>query len=835
MKTTTALKINLADEAECKKFFVEGTGAYANLGLMAIAKQIVAKESTLTTDDITFDKHVCTAQGGKGELELEITVFIKKGNTKGDVAVKKVIDDLTATEWKTLVQAACDSVTQITPKATVEDATARMVLGAVTETNGKYGKLAVTLKVKTKTASECDELLKADAGGQQALDDLLVTAANSKIEATQVTFPGIASTCTSGEGKIPFAVTMGRLSKVNLDDAKTAIDAYVMGSAKGDANSWWKALDGLTDVTNDLANAPSYDPAAAITLQTADQFVSGSTDLTLTDYAECSKLKEPEVILVLKKKIMAVTNALYSEQALTFSCKAAVATMALEITSKTGEGGNTLADDVKKALEGVADWGATVKAEADKVLGTALAKCTGGTSVTWSAPAAVPTKQAKAAVITGSVVYEVKNRADCEDIVGKKSNILTALQTAAGAQTTATDGNMISVACLDKVPTMTYTIVVKKDATTIDTVIVNKLNGMLDDDWKKIITDGLKDGTAVSLEDETKLKVKTINGAASAELTTTTTTTYTGTTTAAPYTAMSKVMGQYTTEASESDCLNMKDQASKIADLIKTKSGVTDAKATVTATVKCAAKTGGNTWVATIDFTIMMPTSSTPTGEKVVTDLKKVTAATWQTDAAAAVGGVTDVPAPTLTAWATATEPAATAVTTTKGPTTTFTGSTTLGTKKEVKGSLKVQVASEAECKSMADTKGIAGLKTMLKDITSIATENIAIAVTCTAVRRLSDGRRLTAAYNANVAYTLTVPANSAVTADAAKTSLSAVSNSDWKTKVQGAMTTAGVTVTVASVAATAPTVTTIHSVSSAMMLLASPMVGVMVLLHFLL
>jgi len=109
------------------------------------------------------------------------------------------------------------------------------------------------------------------------------------------------------------------------------------------------------------------------------------------------------------------------------------------------------------------------------------------------------------------------------------------------------------------------------------------------------------------------------------ELTTTTTTTYTGTTKATAYTAMSKVMGQYTTEATESDCLNMKDQASVIAALIKTKSGVTDAKATATATVACAAKTGGTTWVATIDYTIMMPTSSTPTGEKVVTDLKAVT------------------------------------------------------------------------------------------------------------------------------------------------------------------------------------------------------------------
>merc|ERR1739846_202131 len=78
------------------------------------------------------------------------------------------------------------------------------------------------------------------------------------------------------------------------------------------------------------------------------------------------------------------------------------------------------------------------------------------------------------------------------------------------------------------------------------------------------------------------------------------------------------------------------------------------------------------------------------------------------------------------------------------GPTTTFTGSTTLGTTKELSGSLKVTVGSMAECNSMADANGVAALKEMLKTETGgIATTNMVVTVTCARRRRLSDGRRL--------------------------------------------------------------------------------------------
>jgi len=329
--------------------------------------------------------------------------------------------------------------------------------------------------------------------------------------------------------------------------------------------------------------------------------------------------------------------------------------------------------------------------------------------------------------------------------------------------------------------------------------------------------------------------VTTINAATSAALTTVTTTT--GTTgTAAPYVAMSKVVGKYTVKGTESECLNMKDQKATIATLIKTKSTV-NTKGTVTVALACAKDTGATTWTATIDYTIMWPTADTPTGAAIVTALKAVAATKWTTDVAAAVGAVTGVPAPTtLASWTSASDPVTSVVTTTPGPTTTFTGSTTLGTTKELSGSLKVTVGSMAECNSMADANGVAALKEMLKTETGgIATTNMVVTVTCARRRRLSDGRRLATAV-ATVNYKITVPANSAVTASAASTSLKNIDNTAWATKVTAALKAAtnSVTLTNVSVVKTDPTTTTIHNVSSAFMWLVSPLASVMIWLQFL-
>merc|ERR1739844_357629 len=349
------------------------------------------------------------------------------------------------------------------------------------------------------------------------------------------------------------------------------------------------------------------------------------------------------------------------------------------------------------------------------------------------------------------------------------------------------------------------------------------------------ITDGLAVTTAVTLENAGSLAVTTINAATSAALTTVTTTT--GTTgTAAPYVAMSKVVGKYTVKGTESECLNMKDQKATIATLIKTKSTV-NTKGAVTVALACAKDTGATTWTATIDYTIMWPTADTPTGAAIVTALRAVAATKWTTDVAAAVGAVTGVPAPTtLASWTSATDPVTSVVTTTPGPTTTFTGSTTLGTTKELSGNLKVTVGSMAECNSMADANGVAALKEMLKTETGgIATTNMVVTVTCARRRRLSDGRRLATAV-ATVNYKITVPANSAVTASAASTSLTNINNATWASKVTAALAAATnpVTLTKVAVVKTDPTTTTIHNVSSALMWLVSPLASVLIMLQFL-
>merc|ERR1712179_781917 len=122
------------------------------------------------------------------------------------------------------------------------------------------------------------------------------------------------------------------------------------------------------------------------------------------------------------------------------------------------------------------------------------------------------------------------------------------------------------------------------------------------------------------------------------------------------------------------------------------------------------------------------------------------------------------------------------------GPTTTFTGSTTLGTAKEISGSLAVRVGSMAECNKMADANGVAALKKMLSTETGgIATTNMVVTVTCARRRRLSDGRRLATAV-ATVNYKISVPANSAITATSASTALKNVDNAAWATKVTSAL-----------------------------------------------
>merc|ERR1712113_507663 len=143
--------------------------------------------------------------------------------------------------------------------------------------------------------------------------------------------------------------------------------------------------------------------------------------------------------------------------------------------------------------------------------------------------------------------------------------------------------------------------------------------------------------------------------------------------------------------------------------------------------------------------------------------------------------------------------------------------STTASTaKKEIKGTLTFDVASQQQCNDMAGTAGITGLKGMLSTASGgIAVANVAVTVTCTAKRRLSDGRRLTA-YTAAVGYTITVPAGSTITAEAAKNSLTAIDNAAWTTKITTAMSTAGITVNVSNMVKTDPTVTTVSDVSFA-------------------
>merc|ERR1712087_452493 len=108
--------------------------------------------------------------------------------------------------------------------------------------------------------------------------------------------------------------------------------------------------------------------------------------------------------------------------------------------------------------------------------------------------------------------------------------------------------------------------------------------------------------------------------------------------------------------------------------------------ATVTVTTDCASLTA-----VTMSYEIQTPTSGTPTPAAMVTTLKGIAVADYTTKIkakVAAAGTPTAWTEPTITGLKVKTDPAATVVTTTKGPTTTYTGSTTKGTKKEIKGKL---------------------------------------------------------------------------------------------------------------------------------------------------
>merc|ERR1719384_1566423 len=93
---------------------------------------------------------------------------------------------------------------------------------------------------------------------------------------------------------------------------------------------------------------------------------------------------------------------------------------------------------------------------------------------------------------------------------------------------------------------------------------------------------------------------------------------------------------------------------------------------------------------------------------------------------------------------------------------------------------------------------------------------NIAVTVTCSARRRLSDGRRL-AGKKAAVAYTVTIPAGSSATAAAtAKSKLDTMTNAQWSSSVQSEMALKSITVAVSNMVKTNPTMTTTSNVSFA-------------------
>merc|ERR1712232_1128027 len=138
-------------------------------------------------------------------------------------------------------------------------------------------------------------------------------------------------------------------------------------------------------------------------------------------------------------------------------------------------------------------------------------------------------------------------------------------------------------------------------------------------------------------------------------------------------------------------------------------------------------------------------------------------------------------------------------------------GTTTSGaaTTKEqkVSGSMVLTMATKTECDNLASTKGITGMKNMLRDKgklgSSFSLSKIAVTVTCAKARRLSvEGRRLTS-YKGTLAYTITVPKGSTVSADQVKNSINSVTDATWKSSVKSYAAAQGVTVTVTALTVT--------------------------------
>merc|ERR1711992_519145 len=136
-------------------------------------------------------------------------------------------------------------------------------------------------------------------------------------------------------------------------------------------------------------------------------------------------------------------------------------------------------------------------------------------------------------------------------------------------------------------------------------------------------------------------------------------------------------------------------------------------------------------------------------------------------------------------------------------------------------------VASKDECDKMGEKNGKDAIINMLATESGISKTDIAVTVTCSPARRLSDGRRLTA-YNAEVGYKITVQAGSAVT-----TKLGGFDKTAWKDKLEKALKDAGTPVTITEMTVTAPTAKPIHDVSSAGMW--TPMATIFLAVQFLL
>jgi len=369
-----------------------------------------------------------------------------------------------------------------------------------------------------------------------------------------------------------------------------------------------------------------------------------------------------------------------------------------------------------------------------------------------------------------------------------------------------------------------------KDATSaaMDSAVLNKLNTLYPAGWKKIVTDSMAATTKVTLDGS--FAVTTIGEVTAADTTTTKTpTTNTITTSAPPYKAMTKIAGVLEMNVDESGCLNMQDASMKLADMIKTESKAPSG-ASVTVTTVCT-----DLKAVTMSYEIMTPTGETPTPTTMVTTLKAITPAEYTTKIKTSVAGAGTNPPwtqPTISGLKLKGDPTENAVTTTTGPTTTFTGSTTKGTKQEITGKLAFKVASKDECDKMGEKNGKDAIINMLATESGISKTDIAVTVTCSPARRLSDGRRLTA-YNAEVGYKITVQAGSAVAASTVTTKLGGFDKTAWKDKLEKALKDAGTPVTITEMTVTAPKAKPIHDVSSAGMW--TPMATIFLAVQFLL